>query len=188
MLQMKKWGLYVLSSMCLIAIMACVICDYAMTKTSTWSLIVVLSLIAGWLVFVPLISAGSKGIKKSLIVINIITLPFLAGLSAVLKSPLILSMGSSIAVLSIAAVWGIYGVFVKYQKRVFLAFALSLLIVIPLACGITHIAAYFVESISMDFVSDLFHIITTLVLSGTCLMIDLVRQHRNNLRKGQAEL
>ena len=84
MLQIKKWGLYVLSSMCLIAIMVCVICDYAMTKTLTWSLIVVLSLIAGWLVFVPLISAGSKGIKKSLIVISIITLPFLAGLSAVL--------------------------------------------------------------------------------------------------------
>lgn len=132
--------------------------------------------------------AKNKVIKKTLIVISIIALPFLAGLSAILKLPLILSMGSSIAVLSIAAVWGIYGVFVKYQKRVFLAFALSLLIVIPLACGITHIAAYFVESISMDFVSDLFHIITTLVLSGTCLMIDLVRQHRNNLRKGQAEL
>lgn len=97
-------------------------------------------------------------------------------------------MGSSIAGLSIAAAWGIYGVFVKYQKRIFLAFALSLLIVIPLACGITHITAYFVESISIDFVSDLFHIITTLVLSGTCLMIDLVRLHRDNIRKGQTEL
>lgn len=136
----------------------------------------------------PFFRAKNKVIKKTLIVISIIALPFLAGLSAILKLPLILSMGSSIAVLSIAAVWGIYGVFVKYQKRVFLAFALSLLIVIPLACGITHIAAYFVESISMDFVSDLFHIIITLVLSGTCLMIDLVRQHRNNIRKGQAEL
>ena len=188
MLQIKKWGLYILSSMCLIEIMVCVICDYVLTKNLTWSLIVLLSLIAGWLVFVPFFRARSKVIRKSLIVISIITLPFLAGLSAILKLPLILSMGSSIAVLSIAAVWGIYGVFVKYQKRIFLAFALSLLIVIPLACGITHIAAYFVESISMDFVSDLFHIITTLVLSGTCLMIDLVRQHRNNIRKGQTEL
>ena len=188
MLQMKKWGLYVLSLMCLIAIMVCVICDYAMAKTLTWSLIVVLSLIAGWLVFVPLISAGSKGIKQSWIVISIITLPFLAGLSAVLKSPLILSMGSSIAVLSIAAAWGIYGVFVKCQKRIFLALALSLLIAIPLACGITHIAAHFVESISIDFVSDLFHIITTLAFSGICLTIDFVRLHRENSRKEQTEL
>ena len=188
MLQIKKWGLYILTAMCFIAIMVCVICDYAMTKNLTWSLIVVLSLLAGWLVFVPFFSAGSKGIKEALIVISIITLPFLAGFSAVLKLPLILSMGSSIAGLSIAAAWGIYGVFVKCQKRIFLALVLSLLIVIPLACGITHITAHFVESISIDFVSDLFHIITTLALSGICLTIDFVRLHRENMRKGQTEL
>ena len=188
MLQIKKWGLYILSSMCLIAIMVCVICDYVLTKNLTWSLIVLLSLIAGWLVFVPFFRAKSKVIRKSLIVISIITLPFLAGLSAILKLPLILSMGSSIAGLSIAAAWGIYGVFAKCQKRIFLALALSLLIAIPLACGITHIAAYFIESISVDFVSDLFHIITTLALSGICLTIDFVRLHRENSRKGQTEL
>ena len=188
MLQIKKWGLYILTAMCFIAIMVCVICDYAMTKNLTWSLIVVLSLLAGWLVFVPFFSAGSKGIKEALIVISIITLPFLAGFSAVLKLPLILSMGSSIAGLSIAAAWGIYGVFVKCQKRIFFSLALSLLIAIPLACGITHIAAHFVESISIDFVSDLFHIITTLALSGICLTIDFVRLHRENMRKGQTEL
>ena len=188
MLQIKKWGLYILTAMCFIAIMVCVICDYAMTKNLTWSLIVVLSLLAGWLVFVPFFSAGSKGMKETLLVISIITLPFLAGLSVILKLPLILSMGSSIAGLSIAAAWGIYGAFVKCQKRIFLAFALSLLIVIPLACGTTHITAYFIESVSMDFVSDLFHIITTLVLSGTCFTIDLVRLHRDNIRKGQTEL
>ena len=32
MLQIKKWGLYILTAMCFIAIMVCVICDYAMTK------------------------------------------------------------------------------------------------------------------------------------------------------------
>ena len=188
MLQIKKWGLYILTAMCFIAIMVCVICDYAMTKNLTWSLIVVLSLLAGWLVFLPFFSAGSKGMKEALLVISIITLPFLAGFSAVLKLPLILSMGSSIAGLSIAAAWGIYGVFVKCQKRIFLALALSLLIAIPLACGITHIAAYFIESISVDFVSDLFHIITTLAFSGICLTIDFVRLHRENSRKGQTEL
>lgn len=67
MLQVKKWGLYILTSMCLIAIMVCVICDYAITQTLTWSLIVLLSLIAGWLVFLPFFRARSKVIKKSLI-------------------------------------------------------------------------------------------------------------------------
>ena len=188
MLHAKKWGLSILTLLCLTAVMVCAICDYAITKTLTWSLIVLLSLMAGWLISAPFFLAERKAIKKSLAVISIITIPFLAGLSAVLELPLILSMGSSIAGLSIAAAWGIYGIFVKYQKRIFLAFALSLLIVIPLACGITHITAYFIESVSMDFVSDLFHIITTLVLSDTCLMIDLVRQHRDNIRKGQTEL
>ena len=61
MLQIKKWGLYILTAMCLIAIMVCVICDYAITQTLTWSLI------AGWLVFLPFFRARSKVIKKSLI-------------------------------------------------------------------------------------------------------------------------
>lgn len=92
MLQVKKWGLYIFTSMCLIAILVCVICDYVTTNTLTWSLIVLLSLIAGWLVFVPFFKARSKVIRKTLIVISIITIPFLAGLSAILKLPLILSM------------------------------------------------------------------------------------------------
>ena len=67
MLQIKKWGLYILTAMCLIAIMVCVICDYAITQTLTWSLIVLLSLIAGWLVFLPFFFLLIKVIKKSLI-------------------------------------------------------------------------------------------------------------------------
>lgn len=121
-------------------------------------------------------------------VISLITIPFLAGLSVILNLPLILSMGSYIAVLSIVSAWGIYGVFVKYHKRIFLALALSLLIMIPLTCGITHITAHFVEGVLVDLISDLFHIITTLVLSGTCLIIDLVKLHRTNVGKGQAEI
>ena len=170
MLQNKKWGLYVLTLMCSVAAMVCVICDYAITKTLTWSLIVLLALAAGWLISIPLFRAERNVIKKILIIIGIITIPFLAGISAVLKLPIIL-----------------YGVFVKYQKRIFLAVALSLLILIPLVCGITHIAAYFVKSVSVDFVSDLFHIIITLLLSGTCLIVDLLRLHHANSRKGQIE-
>ena len=179
MLHAKKWGLSILTLLCLTAVMVCAICDYAITKTLTWSLIVLLSLMAGWLISAPFFLAERKAIKKSLAVISIITIPFLAGLSAVLELPLILSMGSSIAGLSIAAAWGIYGVFVKYQKRIFLAFALSLLIAIPVAWGITHIAAYFTASIPVDSASDLFHILTALAASGTCWTIDLVRLRRH---------
>lgn len=187
MLQIKKWGLYVLTLMCLAAAIVCVICDYAITKTLTWSLIVLLALVAGWLISIPFFRAESKIIKKILIIIGIIAIPFLAGISAVLKLPVILSMGSSIAGVSIVAAWGIYGVFVKYQKRIFLAVALSLLILIPLVCGITHITTYFVKSVSVDFVSDLLHIIVTLLLSGACLIVDLFRLHHANSRKGQIE-
>lgn len=188
MFPVKKWGLYVLTFMCLIAIMVCVTCDYSITKSLTWSLIVLLALVAGWLILLPFFIARNKVIKKTLIVISIIIIPFLAGLSAVLKLPLILSMGSCIAGLSIAAVWGIYGIFLKYQKRIFLAFALSLLIVIPSACGLTHIIAYFIEHLSIDFASDLFHIITTLAISGFCLIIDSIRLHHTDMRKGETGL
>ncbi len=151
MLQNKKWGLYVLTLMCLAAAMVCVICDYVITKTLTWSLNSLLTLAAGWLVSIPFFRAELNVIKKVLIIISIIIVLFLAGISAVLKRPLILSMGSSIA---------------GCRLR------LSLLILMPLVCGITHITAYFVKSVSVDFDSDLFHIIVTLLLSGACLIVD----------------
>lgn len=184
--QIRKCGFYVFSLLCFIAMIVCVICDYAIARTLTWSKIVLLSLSAGWFVSVPFFKARNHIIRKSLIVVSIIIFPFLAGLRAVLKVPLILSMGGSIAASSLAAVWGIYGVFVKYKKRLFLAFALSLLIEIPFACGITHITTYFLEGFSVEFSSDLFHITTTLVLSGTCLIIDSLKLHHS--RKERTKL
>ena len=184
--QIRKCGFYVFSLLCFIAMIVCVICDYAIARTLTWSKIVLLSLSACWLVSVPFFKARNHIIRKSLIVVSIIIFLFLAGLRAVLKVPLILSMGGSIAASSLAAVWGIYGVFVKYKKRLFLAFALSLLIEIPFACGITHITTYFLEGFSVEFSSDLFHITTTLVLSGTCLIIDSLKLHHS--RKERTKL
>lgn len=184
---MKKWGGYFLTWMCLTAMMLCMICDYAMSRTLTWSLIVLLALAAGWLVLITACKARSNVVKKSLIALSVITIPFLVGLSAVLDVPLILSMGSGIAGLSIAAVWGIYAAFAKYQKRIFLAIALSLLIVVPLACGITHITAHFMERVPLDLASDLFHIIVTLALSVTCLTIDLVSVHCANPKERKRE-
>ena len=39
---------------------------------------------------------------------------------------------------------------------------------------------YFIETVHVDPISDLFHVITTLVLSVICLTIDFAKVHINN--------
>lgn len=181
-MNLKKWGLCVFTFTCLIAMTVCIVCDYVQNKNLTWSLITVLSVIAGWIILLPIFKAESRVIRKSMIAMSLVVIPFLAGLSAILRLSIIWSMGSCIAALSIMAAWGIYGTFVKCQKRVFLALAISILIVIPLTCGIVHISAYFVETLYVDLASDLFHIITTLMLSAVFLFLDFIglRCHVNS--------
>lgn len=183
--KIKKWVFYAFTSGCLTAIIVCVICDYFQPTTGeiSWSALVVLSLVTSWIMSLPLFKGRNKTVKNMLIVTSIVIVSFLAGISIILKLPIILKMGSCIAVLSVAAVWGIYAVFFKYKKRVFLALAFSLIVTVPLACGITHICAYFIEDIQKDLASDFFHVIITLALSGFCLIVDYIKVHSDNYRE-----
>lgn len=176
----KKWGLYGTTFSCLVAIGICVICNYCLGGHLSWSMVTALSIIFGWLVLFPIFKAENKVVKKCLLAISIFIVPYLWGLSIMLRSSTIGVMGSQIAILSIMAAWLVYAVFVKCQKRVFRAIALSLLVVIPLACGITHISSYYIETVHIDPISDLFHVITTLVLSAVCLTIDFAKAYPNN--------
>lgn len=177
MTAIKKWGLCGTTLSCLVAIVVCVICDYCLSGRLSWSMVTALSVILGWIVIFPIFKAENKVVKKCLISVSILIIPYLLCLSAILQIPVIGAMGSLIAVLSIMASWAIYAFFVKYPKRIFRAIALSLLVVIPLACGITHVSSYFLETVHIDPISDLFHVITTLVLSAICFTIDFAKEH-----------
>lgn len=101
----KKWEFYSATLACLAAIVVCVICDSCLTGHLLWSMVTALSVIFGWLVLFPAFKAKNKVVKKYLIAISIIIIPYLSGLSIILRSSIIGTMGNLIAILSIVAVW-----------------------------------------------------------------------------------
>lgn len=179
----KKNALSLVSIVFLAAILVCLLCDYLINGELSWSLIVILSLVASWLLLIPLLKAKDKVIQKILINVSVIAIPFLAGLSIILELPLIFKLGLCIYVVSIAAIWSMYGIFIKCHSRIFIAIGLIFIISIPLALGITHITAYFAEEVHTDVGSDVFHAVVSLILAGICFVVDYFRDYSNNHSK-----
>lgn len=163
----KRPIIVLLSLGILLAMMICLICDYFITKELSWSLIVVLSLITSWLVL-SLLLVKEAAVRKSLIMLSIVVIPYLALLSMLLKLPLVFSLGACIATVSCAGLWSIYTVFWKFRKSKLRALGISFLIAIPITWGITHIVAYFINDITTTLASDMFHALNTLLLAMVC--------------------
>lgn len=162
----------IISIIVLISNCICVICDYFISKNLSWSFIVIISTIALWLLILPLLIAKTKIILKTLIVISVIPIPLLAILALLLKKNIIFKLGICISLVCIVSVWIIYVVFCKYNKHLWRAFGLTLLIFVPLSIIITHLVAYFISQRQFDFTSDIFNSVITLSLSFVCFCLD----------------
>lgn len=123
----------VFSLLLLIGIIACSICDIAISGAFTWSLFPISSIIFAWLVFFPVIKFGGKGVLATMIAISVFIVPFLYVLENLIKvSDLILPIGIRMAVISIAFLWCIFVLFKILKTRKLIAAAVSLLIAIPI--------------------------------------------------------
>ncbi|MDE5819376.1 MAG: helix-turn-helix domain-containing protein [Lachnospiraceae bacterium] len=130
------------SALLLLGILACVICDVAISGALTWSWYPISSILFAWLVCVPIIKYGMKGIPGSLIAISLFILPFLTILSKLVGgNNLIMPIGTKTALPSIAYLWCIYFIFKKLALRKQLAAAVSFLLAIPLHLIINFVLA-----------------------------------------------
>ena len=91
----------------LLACMVCLICDYAISRKLSWSLIVAVSLLAAWILLFPLFRAKEHRIRKGLLTLSVISFPYLAVLSILLHVPLLRTMGMCIGALAVLGLWGI---------------------------------------------------------------------------------
>lgn len=114
-------------------VFTCVVCDVAITGGLSWSLYPISAIIFTWLVFFPVVKFGKKGIVGTLIALSVLIIPFLYVIDVLVKSSdLILPVGMRMAVLSVAYLWGVYGVFRKCKKRRLFAVGLIFLLAIPI--------------------------------------------------------
>lgn len=180
--EVKKSILTILTVSSIIAIAICLICDFCITNSFTWSLIVTISLIFSWLILLPFFQAKKNIIKKSLIVLSITIIPYLAILGQLLNVSELFRLGVLISIISIIGLWCIYGVFLKLNNRKLCAAGIFFLIAISINVGINYIIVQFTQQ-RINFAQTIIQIIcsiTLLIVAIICFGIDhIVIQEKN---------
>jgi len=149
----------------LIGIMVCLICNIAISKNLTWSLIPVSSIVFVWVISIPSIILGKKGILISFISFSVFVIPYLFLLSKLIKIKEVFSVGVVMAVASILFLWGIVAIWNRVGKtRKWIAFGMNFLLAIPFVVIINVILSKMIDEPILD-VWDILSIFILLILA-----------------------
>jgi len=176
--RVKHRILIALSATAMIAIFVCLTCDYFTSEYLQWSLIATVSIVLAWCLCVPIFIAKSKIILKMLITVSVLVIPYLLLLGFLLKQSIVFKVGACVSVVTLAAVWLIYWIFQKCRSRLWRGTGFAMLVVIPVAIIINHVATYFVSQGEFDMTSDLFNSIITFMLAIICFGIDYLQNRK----------
>lgn len=174
----KKINLVLFSSGAWIGAAVCLICDYATGLALDWSLIACAGIAVGWFVLVPLFCGRQRRVLSVLRRITLVSLPFLAVLSLLLKNPLVMTLGGAAALVALAALWLCYELFRKSQGSLLQKTGFAFLILIPATIAINHLCAFFVPAASASRPSDIFNSAITLLLALVCFGVDYVHKEK----------
>ncbi len=174
----QKISAILFSALLLLGVIVCSICDIATSGTFSWSLYPITAIIFVWLVFVPFVKYGSKGMLGSLVIFSILIIPFLYVLSIIVGNHLILSIGIRMSLYSIAYLWCVYLIFRKLKRRKIIAVAISLLLTMPL-CIIINISLAKILSVSAFDKWDLLSFAIIAMISTALFIIDYYRIHKS---------
>ncbi len=159
------------SGLLLLGAIVCAICDIAISGTFTWSLYPITAILFAWLVFVPLVKYGGKGLPGSLAIFSVLIVPFLYVISRIVGNRLILTIGIRMSLYSIAYLWCIYLIFRKSKGRKIIATAVSLWLTIPL-CVMINLSLAKILSISPFDGWDLLSFTIITIIAIALLIID----------------
>lgn len=183
----KKEYSIILSSLFLIAIIVCLICDVTINNMFTWSLLAVVSILFTWGVLFPTLKLGKKGVVWSLLVFTILLLPYLYILEKLLLVSNLFLVGACISLVSLWYIWSIYFLFKVLTKRSYMVVGIAFLLAMPLELFIHIILARFsIENAlsSWDYLS----LILLLVFSFIFIEKDLMYQKKVKRKESQKKL
>lgn len=160
----------------LTGVIVCSICDVAISGTFTWSLYPISSSLFAWLVFVPFIKYGSKGILCSLIALSILIIPFLYVISKIIgDNVFIMPIAIKISLFSITYLWCVYLIFKWLSTRKIIASAFSLLLAIPLCLAINITLSKYISEPMFD-MWDIFSFGIIIIGAVVLFIIDYLRK------------
>lgn len=134
----------------IVGIGVCCICDLAISRGFTWSLIPLSCILFTWSMAFPIILGGKKGIRIGLIACSVLILPFLYSISLLVKVHEVFSIGSIMAILALIYVWLIYGVFIKLGGRKLLATGIIFMAAIPFTILINYVLYMIIGVLPID--------------------------------------
>lgn len=132
----------VISGLFILAIMVCLICNFAITGELTWARFPISSLVYLWIIAMPAILWGKQGGYISLISISILTIPFLFVLEKIIGvEGLIMPMGTPISIISIIYLWVVYLLIDRTKWPQYITIAVVFIAALPLSIGVNYIVS-----------------------------------------------
>lgn len=159
-----------LSSLMAVGILACLICDLSISGSLTWSWIPVSSILYAWVVIVPAMRMGSRGIYVGLVALTVLTIPYLFVLSRLLHVGRVLSIGVAMAVPALIFLWAVVIVFRIYDgHRQLVAWGAACALAAVLEVVINLILSHMLGEPEFE-LPDIITIACLVVASGICFV------------------
>ena len=152
---------------CVISIITCVIVDFAINRSITWSMYPILSVPFGWLILSPLV-VKNHGITISLCAFTLFVLPFLLLLDKITPvASWFTPLGIPSAAVGVPTIWGIYLLFRFFKINAWYKSAVTVFLV-----GV-------IGNLLMDYYVNMylnagFITISTMISSAGCAVLAVV--------------
>ena len=171
--KLRWWLLAGLTAACLVAALVCWICDTVLTGGLSWSLIVDLCLVQGWVVALPLLLPCRRPVRSLLAVLTVTSLPFLYGLGRILGETLVFRIGLPVAPAALLYLWIIYLLWGRLAGRGWRIAGVICLLSVPLSLLIEVVLFRVLGESSSPGQG-----IGTVILAVICFGVDWLLRHR----------
>ena len=174
----KKYLNYIflgISFSLIISIIICLICDYVLYNSFSWSLVVCASCILSWLIILSIFKSKKNRFKSVIISITLSIIPYLFTLSIILENNLIFSLGSIFAILGIVYIWILYYLYIKMKHKKFKITGIAFLLLIPLSFSINRIANYFLGPDPFEIFNVILNTFSAIIIALICFKISKKR-------------
>ena len=162
----------------LLGIVVPVICNTAISGKLTWSLYPLFSVIFAWLVAIPTVMRGRKGVALTLAALTVLIIPFMYAISKTAGNSVVFAIGVRVSVVTVAYLGCVYLNFVLLGSRKRTAAALALLLMIPLCVAINIIIEKVLAVSNFD-VWDMLSYAVLAVSAAVLFILDCKKSRKN---------
>lgn len=169
-----------ITSLSLLGIMVCFICNFAISGKLTWAWFPISSIIYIWLLVMPMVIWKKRGVFISLICTSLFTIPYLYVLERIIGiDRLIMPIATPVSIVSLLYLWIVYVLLVKSKCPRYLSASIALILGIPISFGINFILSKQIGEPIMD----IWDILVYSLLILLSVIVYVTGNIKNNARK-----